>query len=272
MVRKQEDQRRRVRAAAVAGQFYPSDPKELQAEVNRHLGAARVPAGLLPKAVIAPHAGYVYSGPIAGVVYASLAGGREVVRRVVLVGPSHYASFHGLATSTATAFASPLGQVPVDEEGLVAVRSLPQVSTLDAAHREEHCLEVQLPFLQTIFSRFTIVPLLVGEATPTEVAEALGLLWGGPETCIVVSSDLSHYHDYQTAQSLDKAAAEAIESLDGPRLSGEQACGMRPIQGLLLAAHAHGLRCRVVDLRNSGDTSGRRDRVVGYGGFVLVEC
>jgi MEMO1 family protein len=262
---------RRVRLAAVAGQFYPADAAGLRAEVEQYLAEGKNTTATAPKAAIAPHAGYMYSGPIAGSVYACLAKGRDVIQRVVLLGPSHYASFRGLAASSASAFACPLGTVPVDEEAMAKVRELPQVTTLDAAHREEHSLEVQLPFLQTALAQFKLVPLLVGDATATEVSQVLEVLWGGPETCLVVSSDLSHYHDYGLTQEMDRAAAEAIESMKGEMLSGEQACGSRPIRGLLEAARAHQLRCQVVDLRNSGDISGRRDRVVGYGGFVFMQ-
>jgi MEMO1 family protein len=270
MFHQQNGSQQRVRPPAVAGQFYPDDPDELRAEVNRYLTATPGPPGAMPKAALVPHAGYMFSGPIAGAVYACLAGGREVVRRVVLLGPSHRAAFAGLACSSASAFASPLGEVPVDEAALDQVRSLPQVMTLDAAHAQEHSLEVQLPFLQTVFSQFKLTPLLVGDATAIEVSQVLEVLWGGVETCLVVSSDLSHFLDYRTAQKVDRAAAAAIESLNGDELSGDQACGSRPIRGLLRAAKDHGLRCRVVDLRNSGDTSGRRDRVVGYGGFIFI--
>jgi MEMO1 family protein len=259
-----------VRPAAVAGQFYPDDPEELKAEVNRYLAEAKAPEGAAPKAIIAPHAGYMYSGPIAGTVFACLGRAREQLRRIVLIGPSHCAAFPGLAASTAKAFATPLGLVPVDEDSLAQVRSLPQVKPRDAAHRHEHCLEVQLPFLQTLLGRFTLVPLLVGDATDAEVSDVLDVLWGGAETGLVISSDLSHYHDYRTARQLDRATASSIEAMEEEELRGDQACGCRPIRGLLHAAKKHGLRCQLVDLRNSGDTSGRRDRVVGYGGFIFT--
>jgi MEMO1 family protein len=258
------------RPAAVAGQFYPNDPVQLSLEVERFLAEAKPLETPTPKAVVVPHAGYTFSGPIAGTVYACLQRGRGVVRRVVLVGPSHYSSFPGLAASSAQAFATPLGTLRVDQAALGKVLSLPQVTTVDAAHRNEHSLEVQLPFLQTVFHDPAIVPLLVGEASSAEVSEVLEVLWGGPETCLVISSDLSHYHNYQTACQLDRATARAMEDLDEEPLHGERACGSRPIRGLLRAAKAHHLRCQTVDLRNSGDLSGRRDRVVGYGGFVFT--
>jgi MEMO1 family protein len=260
-----------VRPPAVAGQFYPADPDELRAEAESFLAAAGPGADRVPKAIIAPHAGYRYSGPIAGSAYARLARGRGRLRRVVLLGPSHCVAFHGLAASSATAFQSPLGLVRVDEEALGRVRALPQVTTRDAAHRDEHSLEVHLPFLQVALAEFKLVPLVVGDATAEEVGAVLDMLWGGDETGIVISSDLSHYHDYATARQIDRETARAIESLDGNELGGDRACGCRPIGGLLRVARRHGLRCRAVDLRSSGDTSGHRDRVVGYGAFVFTE-
>ena len=260
-----------VRRPAVAGQFYPDAPEKLKADVESYLAGANVPTGPVPKAIIAPHAGYVYSGPIAGTAYAGLARGREMIRRVVLLGPSHHVSFTGLATSSADGFESPLGVVAVDEEALAQARALPQVTTLDEAHCYEHSLEVQLPFLQTVLGEFKLVPLVVGDASAAEVGEVLNRLWGGAETCLVVSSDLSHFLGYKAAQERDRATARAIEALEWEELEGEQACGCRPIRGLLRAAREHGLRGRTVDLRNSGDTAGRRDRVVGYGAFTFTE-
>jgi AmmeMemoRadiSam system protein B len=260
-----------VRAAAVAGRFYPHDAERLRSEVSGYIAAAEVSGHKAPKAVIAPHAGYMYSGPIAGSAYACLAQARNSIKRVVLLGPSHFVAFGGLVASNARAFLSPLGPIPIDQQALAQARMLPQVSTLDAAHRDEHSLEVQLPFLQVALGEFTLVPLLVGEASPPDVGKVLNQLWGGPETCIVVSSDLSHYLDYSAAQEADRRTAETIESLNWEELGGDQACGCKPISGLLWAAKQHGLTCRAVDLRNSGDTSGPRDRVVGYGAFVLWE-
>jgi len=260
-----------TRPPAVAGQFYPDDPAELRAMVKDFLATAKTVAGKIPKAVIAPHAGYQYSGPIAGSAYACLARGRDAIKRVVLLGPSHFATFSGLAASSARSFQTPLGSIPVDEAALDRVHALPQVTTLDAAHENEHSLEVHLPFLQIVLGEFKLVPLVVGDAAANEVETVLNELWGGKETCIVVSSDLSHYHDYQAAQQIDRDTARAIELLNWQELNSYRACGCQPICGLLRAAKEHGLRCRIVDLRNSGDTSGRHDRVVGYGAFVFME-
>jgi AmmeMemoRadiSam system protein B len=260
-----------VRLPAVAGQFYPENPEELRTVVDGFLAAAKTVSDTIPKVIIAPHAGYPYSGPIAGSAYACLARGRGALKRVVLLGPSHFVGFDGLAVSSASVFQSPLGLIPVDEEALARVRALSRVTTLDAAHQREHSLEVHLPFLQIALGEFKLVPLVVGDATANEVGAVLNKLWGGRETCIVVSSDLSHYHDYQTAQQIDRETARAIESLNWEKLDADQACGCQPIRGLLRVAKERGLRCRTVDLRNSGDTLGGRGRVVGYGAFVFTE-
>jgi len=282
----------KIRPPAVAGQFYPADPVELRQMVENFLSepVARVSRPCVstqsealethgrdarattPKAIIAPHAGYIYSGPIAASAYAQLMSERNTVKRVVLLGPSHYVLFDGLAASSATAFATPLGAVPVDTAAIAEICSrLPQVTVRDDAHADEHALEVQLPFLQVALADFKIIPLLVGEASDGEIEAVIETLWGGDETRFVISSDLSHYHDYQTAQTTDSETAHVIESLDAKKLHGDLACGCRPICGLLSAAKERGMQCRAVDLRNSGDTSGERDRVVGYGAFVFTE-
>lgn len=257
-----------VRQAAVAGTFYPADAGELAEMVDQFMAGAKGNGGM-PKAIIAPHAGYVYSGPIAASAYTHLVGGRETVQHVILLGPAHRVALRGLAASSAQAFATPLGDVPIDQEALANVLDLPQVRIWDEAHAFEHSLEVHLPFLQRLYKQFSIVPLVVGEASAEEVSEVLGSLWGGPETAVVISSDLSHFHDYTRAQHLDQATAQAIMALDGQALQYESACGRNAIRGLLDVARARGLNGRLVDLRNSGDTSGSRSRVVGYGAFVF---
>jgi AmmeMemoRadiSam system protein B len=225
--------------------------------------------GSPPKAVIAPHAGYIYSGPIAASAYARLAPLAEIVQRVVLLGPAHRVGFRGLAASSARAFETPLGPVPLDGEFNELALGLPQVHLLDEAHEGEHSLEVHLPFLQVVLGNFSVVPMVVGDAEPEEVAEVLRVLWGGPETLIVVSSDLSHYLPYPRAVELDETTAQAIEACQPDRIHPSQACGRTPMGGLLLRAKEEGLSVERVDLRNSGDTSGTRDRVVGYGSFLL---
>ena len=264
-------QRGKVRPAAVAGRFYPADPAELRDLINVLLAQAPPATGPAPKALIAPHAGYLYSGPVAASAYAQLIPGRDQIRRVVLLGPSHYVPLDGLATSSAEAFATPLGLVPLDLEAIRRAQSLPQVTQMDEAHAQEHSLEVHLPFLQTVLGDFTLVPLAVGGASAEGIAEVLEALWGGPETRFVISSDLSHYHDLQSARRLDQATAKAIEALKPAGIGEERACGRSSIRGLLQVARQHGLRARTVDLRTSGDTAGPRDQVVGYGAFVFEE-
>ena len=260
-----------VRHPAVAGRFYPADARELRATVEECLRSAGPYEGPAPKAIIAPHAGYIYSGPIAGSAYARLAPDRDVIRRVILLGPAHRVPFYGLAAHSADVFESPLGRVPIDADAVGRILALPQVQLFDRAHDLEHSLEVHLPFLQVVLDRFTLVPLAVGDVTPEEVAEVLGLLWGGPETRVVVSSDLSHYHDYETALRLDEATSRAIESLRYEDVLYEHACGRNPINGLLALARARGMRAETIDLRNSGDTAGPRSQVVGYGAYVFEE-
>ncbi len=261
----------RVRLAAHAGRFYPADPDQLRTEVLTLLASARSNGGPSPKAIIAPHAGYMYSGPIAASAYAQLERARDVVRRVVLVGPSHFASFDGLAVSNADAFATPLGSVQLDREGLALACALPRVCVDESAHRPEHSLEVHLPFLQSVLSGFRLVPVLVGHASEKEVGQVIDALWGGPETRVVISSDLSHYHDHARACALDSRTACAIETLRSDLLSEQSACGWEVIAGMLYVARRRGLGCRIIDLRNSGDTAGHHDRVVGYGAFVFDE-
>jgi AmmeMemoRadiSam system protein B len=258
-----------IRHPNVAGMFYPADPQVLRAEVESYLtaGAAEVPAA--PKAIVAPHAGYVYSGPVAGSAYAQLPRYADVLRRVVLLGPSHRVPFRGLAASGADSFLTPLGPVPVDRAAYGQVRDLPQVRDYEAPFEGEHCLEVQLPFLQTVLHSFRIVPFLVGDASTDEVAEVLERLWGGEETLIVISSDLSHYLDYERARRIDAATSRAIEELRPEDIGYEQACGRNPLNGLLREARLHGLHARTLDLRNSGDTAGPRNQVVGYGAYAF---
>lgn len=257
-----------IRRPAVAGMFYPAEPEELRAMISGFVKEAKG-AGPVPKAIIAPHAGYIYSGPIAASAYARLAPARGKIRRVVLLGPSHRVPFRGLASTSASSFVTPLGSIPIDREALAQIAELPQVQMLDAAHALEHSLEVQLPFLQEVLGEFKLVPLAVGEATAEQVSEVLEKLWGGPETLIVISSDLSHYNEYKVARKMDEATSRAIESLRPEDISYDQACGRIPVSGLLLAARKHGLKAKTVDLRSSGDTAGPRDEVVGYGAYLF---
>lgn len=257
-----------VRNPAVAGMFYPAEPGKLQIMVGNFLTGTKAKASV-PKAIIAPHAGYIYSGPVAASAYACIAPACDTVNRVVLLGPAHRVPFWGLALSSAGHFATPLGNVSIDKEGVAKISSLPQVQVFDQAHEQEHSLEVHLPFLQTVLDHFTLVPLAVGEASPEEVGGVLELLWGGPETLIVVSSDLSHYHDYETARRMDSATSRAIEELRSQDIKYDHACGRNPVNGLLYVARERGMKATTIDLRNSGDTAGPRDQVVGYGAYVF---
>jgi MEMO1 family protein len=253
--------------------FYPEAPSALAQEVSAHLASGEARGQAIagaPKAIIVPHAGYIYSGPIAGAAFARLAVARATIRRVVLFGPTHRVPVRGLALPSARAFATPLGAVPVDRGAADLALTLPQVTTSDGAHALEHALEVQLPFLQTVLASFAIVPFAVGDASAAEVSEVIDLLWGGPETLFVVSSDLSHYHPYADARRQDRATGEAILALSAV-LDHDDACGATPINGLLVAARRRGLQPELLDLRNSGDTAGDKKRVVGYAAFAFAE-
>ena len=261
----------KVRPPAVAGQFYPGDPHRLRAEVIELLANVPASARVSPKALIVPHAGYVYSGQVAATAFAGLQGSAQTIKRVVLIGPSHYFRLNGIAVPTVNAFETPLGRVPLDRDALAAIGDLPSVIHTDAPHAPEHALEVELPFLQTLLNAFAVVPLLVGDTIPEEVADVLQRLWGGPETLILVSSDLSHYYNYDTARRLDATTAAAIEHGDWAGLGPNNACGFLPVAGLLIEAKRRGLRAQRLSMCNSGDTAGSRDRVVGYGSWTLEE-
>lgn len=260
----------RVRPPAVAGTFYPGSSATLRSTVESLLREAPRPEGTAAKAIIAPHAGYIYSGPVAASAFQAVAAAAGVVRRVVLLGPAHFVPIRGLGLSDANRFATPLGEVRVEPEGVGASLRMPQVRLQPEAHAQEHSLEVELPFLQVLLGELDLVPLVVGETDAEEVAEVLERLWGGPETLIVVSSDLSHYLPYEEAQRVDRGTADEILALGGP-IDSRRACGARPISGLLLAARRRGMLPELLDLRNSGDTAGDRSRVVGYGAFAFRE-
>jgi AmmeMemoRadiSam system protein B len=262
-----------VRAAAVAGMFYPGAPAALSASVRACLAAADVRSspGESLKALIVPHAGYVYSGPVAAAGYARLAASGGSIRRVVILGPAHRMAVRGLALPSVRAFATPLGEIDIDREAASLALLLPQVRESDAAHAQEHSIEVQLPFLQAVLADFRIVPFVVGAATDDEVADVIDRLWGGPETLIVVSSDLSHYHGYAEARAIDRDSANDILSLSSA-LDHDQACGATPVNALLHCARRRGLAPELLDLRNSGDTAGDKSRVVGYASFAFVEA
>jgi AmmeMemoRadiSam system protein B len=259
-----------TRPPAVAGTFYPDDPRELRGMVEGFLREAPPADRPAPKAIIAPHAGYIYSGPIAGSAFRAVAAAADTIRRVVLLGPAHFVPIRGLALPGETRLATPLGEVGVEPDGAQASIRLPQVRVIPEAHAREHSLEVEIPFLQVLLGELKLVPLVVGQATGEEVAEVLDRLWGGPETLIVISSDLSHYQGYEAAQRTDRETADRILALDGP-LESRQACGAVPINGLLEAARRRDLVPELLDLRNSADTAGDPSRVVGYGAFAFYE-
>lgn len=258
-----------VRPPAVAGLFYPNDPTLLRDQVLGFVEEA--PSGAPPpKALIGPHAGYRYSGAVAGAAYAPLRGAAGHIHHVVLLGPSHRVPFRGMAASRAERFATPMGEVPLDQATLAQlVEARKDVVFREDAHAQEHGLEVHLPFLQTLLGDFDVLPLVVGEASADAVGSLLEQVWGGPETLIVISSDLSHFMDYERAVKRDRATSEAIGNLRYEDVRDGDACGRHPINGLLWLARQKGLQGRILDLRNSGDAGAPKDSVVGYGAYVF---
>lgn len=261
-----------IRKPAVAGAFYPGDANVLRREVQSHLSNATTPPGKsVPKAIIAPHAGYRFSGDIAGNAYTLLKPAAESISRVVLLGPCHRVAVRGLALSGADYFETPLGRVEIDKAAEAAIMDMAQVSTFAPTHAQEHSLEVHIPFLQEVLEDFKLVPIVVGETPAAAVAEVLEKLWGGPETLIVISSDLSHFLDYDAAKQIDQRTCNAIEHLDPAKIERNGACGRFPVGGLLHYAKQHGMTVETLDVRNSGDTAGNKDRVVGYGSWAFYE-
>lgn len=258
-----------IRKPAVAGRFYSGSAGELSATVATLLNEAQDRDTPAPKALIVPHAGYIYSGPVAANAYARLQPYREQYQRVILLGPCHSTLAHGLALSSADVYRTPMGDVPLDKSAIAAL-DIPGVEVFDEAHRNEHSLEVHLPFLQAVLGDFSVVPIVVGVAAPKLVSQVLDALWGGPETLIVVSSDLSHYLNYDDAHAIDAVTCQAIEDCDAGWINHDMACGATPIGGLLIAAKRRGMKVTTLDLRNSADTAGDRDAVVGYGAWMFV--
>lgn len=264
-----------ARPPAVAGAFYPASAATLAHDVQAYLDAvvsdAQVSHHHPPKAVVVPHAGYVYSGPIAASAYAKLLPLKDLVERVVLLGPCHRVPTQGLALCEADSYVTPLGSVPVDHTLDADILALDNAEVYDAAHLPEHSLEVQLPFLQAVLGDFKLLPIVVGGATPDQVAKVLDCVWGGVETLIVISTDLSHYLEYEAARAVDQRTCAAIEALNGDAIQDDQACGRHPLKGLLETAKRRHMMVETLDLRNSGDTAGTRDQVVGYGAWALWE-
>lgn len=261
-----------VRQPAMAGLFYPGNANELSNEVTRYLRDARRESQYLqlaPKALIVPHAGYVYSGVIAAKAYVTLHNIAEQVERVVLIGPAHRVKLRGLAVSNMQYFRTPLGDILIDQAAMGTLLTPPQVQIMDAAHWQEHSLEVQLPFLQVVLNDFSLIPLVIGDTTPAEVDQVIESLWGGPETLIVISSDLSHYQDYATAQCMDQSTCKAIEHFKSDQIDSSRACGCIAVNALLRIARRKGMNVHTLGLCNSGDTSGDKQRVVGYGSWAF---
>lgn len=259
-----------IHQPVVAGVFYPDDPDLLKQTLKHLLDNVSVDQ-VQPRAIIAPHAGYIYSGEIAASVYARLRKAKQWIKKVILIGPSHRVSFAGLALSSAEQFLTPLGSITVDTEAVKTINGLSYVKFMDQVYDQEHSLEVHLPFLQTVIDSFTLVPVIAGMASAQQVCELIELFWGDPEILIVISSDLSHFLDYETAQKKDRETSDLIEQLNYEQLDVNSACGRVPISGLLKLARKNKLRVQTVDLRNSGDTAGNADktRVVGYGAYVI---
>ena len=259
-----------IRPPAVAGSFYPQNATQLNDMLDEYLNIKAVDIKS-PKAIIAPHAGYIYSGQIAASVYSTVGKLKAQITRVVLLGPAHRVYVKGIALASNTHFATPLGNVPVDTQVLIKLENYPYVQFLDLAHEQEHSLEVHIPFLQKVLDDFTLIPLLVGDAEPEQVATILDELWGGDETLIVISSDLSHYLDYETACKIDSNTTHLIENFEYKKIGSNQACGCMPVRGLLKLAQEKNMNIQTLDLRNSGDTAGTKDRVVGYGAYALFD-
>ena len=264
-----------IRQPAVAGMFYPADKQSLKDDVHQYLQQAHYAHDIdseqkrVPKGIIVPHAGFIYSGPIAASAYKQIIPFKDKINRVVLLGPSHRVAFSGLAVPESEVFNTPLGNIPIDQEAIQLLSGLPQVIISDQAHRDEHSLEVQLPFLQEILGEFSLIPLVVGEANSHDVAEVINRLWGDEHTLIVISTDLSHFHKYNEAKQLDRATSDAIVNLKPDLIGYEDACGRNGLKGLLTVAKENNLSIDVLDLRNSGDTAGDKNRVVGYGAYVF---
>jgi MEMO1 family protein len=260
-----------IRPTAVAGSFYPKDTNQLNNMLNEYLALETVNTDP-PKAIIAPHAGYIYSGQTAASAYSNVGKLKNKITRVVLLGPAHRVHVQGIALASNTHFATPLGNIPIDTSVLSKLESnFPYIQFLDTAHEQEHSLEVHLPFLQKVLKNFKLIPLLIGNAKPEQVATVLNELWGGDETLIVISSDLSHFLDYEAARKIDAKTTCFIENFDYKNIGSKQACGCMPIRGLLKLAHEKGMTIQTLELCNSGDTAGTKDRVVGYGAYALFD-
>ena len=261
-----------TRQPAVSGTFYPGSPESINEMLDEYLGDAKKqrPDGLRPKALIVPHAGWIYSGPIAASAYTLLEPIADRIDHVVLLGPSHFVPFEGVAIPSHDAFATPLGEIPIDRSAAAKIDDLDVATIWDTPHGREHSLEVQLPFLQKILGDFDLLPIAVGDATAAQVGEVIDRLWGDERTLILISTDLSHYQPYDEACAIDEKTASAIDDLSRTDIGPYEACGCRPVNGMIHAARQHDLSSNRLDLRNSGDTAGPRDQVVGYGAWAIA--
>jgi AmmeMemoRadiSam system protein B len=262
-----------TRSAAVSGLFYPDEPQILRDTIDTLLSQSAIKEqSTQVKAIIAPHAGYQYSGLTAARVYKQLQTLRDRIQRVVLLGPSHRVAFEGMALTEADFFETPLGQIKVNKDDYPQLLAMENMFVFEQAHVAEHCIEVQLPFLQRILNNFTIIPIVVGIADPHSVSNIIESLWGGDETLFVISSDLSHYQSYESAQQTDNETSRAILDLDFNAIQPNNACGCMAVNGLLNFAHRHPLTVKLIDQCNSGDTAGDKDKVVGYGSYLFEEA
>ena len=260
-----------VRPPAVAGRFYTQDGEALRAQIDDDLAHAPAPSKAAPKAVIGPHAGLRFSGPVAATAFRQLAPAQQTIERVVVIGPSHFVAFRGIAAPSVDWFQTPLGHVPVDRDGVATALEQSGVVVDDAPHQREHSVEIHLLFIQRVLGDVPVIPLVVGNAQPAQVGRVLAALWGGDETAIAVSSDLSHFQDDATARALDRATADAIEAKRVDALSPADACGYLPVGGLLWNVADTDARVQTLDLRNSSDAGAPRASVVGYGAFTLQQ-
>ncbi len=257
-----------IRQAAVAGQFYPADKIQLQTQIDQLMATGKVQSGARPEALIVPHAGYVFSGRTAAQAYQSLISRRHEIKRVILFGPAHRVYLAGMALPSVDSFRTPLGDIPLDRENIARVATLPGVIESDEVHRLEHSLEVQLPFLQSILDDFLLIPVAVGDCDADTVASLLDSLWGGNDSLTIISTDLSHFHPYDVAEKIDASTCQKI--LDkSSNLTGKEACGARVLNGLMRSKHAQALDIELLACCNSGNTAGDKNRVVGYGSFIL---
>lgn len=261
----------KIRRSAVAGYFYPSNKEILIKQIKNFLENATLKFNYTPYALICPHAGYVYSGPIAGFSYKTLLPNKKNYKNIIILGPSHFEYVNGIAYISAEYFETPLGNAKVDLETLEKIKKLDFLVQNEDAHKKEHSIEVQIPFIQYIFQNdIPILPLAFGKISPEKIKILLETIWN-PETLIIISSDLSHYYDYDTAKKLDKQTSDAILNLDSDAIQYEQACGRIGIQGLLMFAKEKNWKAYLLDLRNSGDTSGSKTQVVGYGAWSFTD-